>query len=141
MQPILKGHKVTVHLDENLPLLYFDAVLIERVFCNLIENAVKYGSGRDGIISININVTSDSNTAIIGVENSGNAIASDKLERIFELFERTQMSETVAGTGIGLSICRSIVEAHGGRIWAENTCAGVLIKLTLPLGTAPSVII
>jgi two-component system, OmpR family, sensor histidine kinase KdpD len=138
LQPILKGHTVKVDLNENLPLLYFDAVLLERVFCNLIENAVKYGSGKDGI-NIKISAVFDQTNAIIGIENSGNAIDSDKLKRIFELFERAQTTANTAGTGIGLSICRSIIEAHAGRIWAENTSDGVIITFTLPLGTPPSV--
>ena len=134
LQSILSKHHVTIKLAPDLPLLNFDAVLIERVLCNLLENAIKYGNGN---IEINANIKGD--FAHLSIQNSGKPIPADKLEQIFTLFERGSESHTAHGTGIGLSICRSIINAHGGQIWAENLNDGVNIIFTLPLGTPPIV--
>ena len=134
LQSILSKHHVTIKLAPDLPLLNFDAVLIERVLCNLLENAIKYGNGN---IEINANIKGD--FANLSIQNSGKPIPADKLEQIFTLFERGSESHTAHGTGIGLSICRSIINAHGGQIWAENLNDGVNIIFTLPLGTPPIV--
>lgn len=131
----LVGHSVDVQIDENLPLLHFDAVLMERVFCNLLENAAKYANADDSLIKLNV-VKKDAN-ALISIENKGALIPDEKLKTIFNLFERGQVESNIHGTGIGLSICSSIVHAHGGQIWAENLSDGVRVSFTLQLGSPP----
>lgn len=132
----LHQHTVRVHLPDDLPMLAFDAVLMERVFYNLIENAVKY-SPPGSTILIAAEVSGDS--VLVSVSDSGLGIPADQINAIFDMFVRAHSADqTIAGTGIGLAVCRSIVEAHQGRIFAENMPnGGACIKFTLPIGTPP----
>ena len=133
---LLAARKLEVDLPRQLPLLNFDAVLLERVLCNLLENAVKYSA--DGA---RIQVLARIGDARIEVEvcNDGPGFPSARLEQVFELFVRGEREPTVAGTGMGLAICKAIIEAHGGSIVAENRPAGACVRFSLPLGTPPSV--
>ena len=133
----IQPHGVVVNLPEDLPLLNVDAVLLERVFCNLLENASKYSPQNDSPFHIHAREVGDD--VHVSVDNQGDAIPEAQLKTIFKLFERGQVESSVHGTGIGLSICRSIVEAHGGRIWAENLQDGVRMCFSLPIGTPPEV--
>jgi two-component system sensor histidine kinase KdpD len=132
----LHQHKIHVSLPDDLPMLAFDAVLMERVFYNLIENAIKYSPAHSAIL-ITAEVSGDS--VLVSVSDCGSGIPADQINAIFNLFVRAHSSDkAIAGTGIGLAVCRSIVEAHQGRIFAENTASGgACIKFTLPLGTPP----
>jgi two-component system sensor histidine kinase KdpD len=67
------------------------------------------------------------------VSNQGPQVPQDDLERIFDKFHRVTAADKVTGAGLGLSICKGIVEAHGGRIWAENLAQGFAFNFTLPL--------
>lgn len=135
MESALGKREVSVQIDATVPMLNVDAVLMERVFCNLFENAVKYSKNKASPFILNVS-TLESN-ALITFENDGLPIPDDKLKRIFNLFERGQVESNIHGTGIGLSICSSIVQAHGGEIWADNLVNGVRISFTLPIGTPP----
>ena len=132
----LQGHAVQVHLPSDLPLVHIDAVLMERVFGNLIENAAKY-SPNGSIIQISAEV---SGTHLdVRVSNEGSGFPPDKLQDVFNLFERGMPESTVPGVGLGLAICRAIVEAHGGHIEASNPPAGgSLVRFGLPLGSPPT---
>ncbi len=131
----IEGHAVKVELDEHMPLIEFDAVLLERVFCNLLENAAKY-SPPDSCIAIE--VTADSQHAVITVSNAGTGFARDKLTEVFEPFARGNAESNVGGVGMGLAICRAVIEAHGGHISASNPEAGgASVRFTLPLGEPP----
>lgn len=132
-QSALEGRTVKVDLDPHLPLIEFDAVLLERVFCNLIENAVKYSPADSRIV---IAVSADRQDAVITVSNAGAGFAADKLTAVFEPFERGHAESNVAGVGMGLAICRAVIEAHCGDIAASNT-GGACIRFTLPLGEPP----
>jgi len=133
----LQGHAVKVLLPVDLPLLEFDAVLMERVFCNLLENAAKYSPD-----SADIDVHAQESAAMIEVKicNAGAGFPPDKLRRIFDLFERGSVESSVPGFGVGLAICRAIVEAHGGSIRAFNPeKGGCCVSFTLPRGTPPQI--
>ncbi len=131
----LQQHSVKVNLPADLPLLEFDAVLLERVFCNLLENAAKYSPAET---PITINATILASTVEVCVCNQGDGIAPEKLQHIFDLFERGNHESTVVGVGLGLSICRAIIEAHGGKIEAKNQLSGgSCICFYLPLGNPP----
>jgi two-component system sensor histidine kinase KdpD len=67
------------------------------------------------------------------VSNQGPHVAPENLERIFDKFYRVTAADRVTGAGLGLSICKGIIEAHGGRIWAQNLDKGFAFNLTLPL--------
>lgn len=131
----VQGQTVKVDLAEHLPLIEFDAVLLERVFCNLIENAAKYSPPDSRIVIV---VTADRQDAVITVSNAGAGFAKDKLTQVFEPFERGNAESNVAGVGMGLAICRAVIEAHGGKIAASNPeTGGARVHFTLPLGEPP----
>jgi two-component system sensor histidine kinase KdpD len=133
---LLKGHVVSTQLPYDLPLLRYDAVLIERVLCNLLENAAKYTPAGSRIeicaalhgVWINIMVYDD-----------GLGLPPGREEAIFEKFTRGERESAKPGVGLGLAICRAIVEAHGGRIAAAaSPLGGAAFVITLPLGTPPA---
>jgi len=101
--PALADHPVTVSLPADLLLLEFDAVLMERVFCNLLENAAKYSPPGS---AIGISARSIGDLVEVSVLDRGKGFPEDSLERIFELFERGTAESTVPGVGLGLAICR-----------------------------------
>lgn len=130
------GHKVEVALPASLPLLEFDAVLIERVLCNLIDNAAKHAPESS---VIRIAAEADDEQVRIAVEDDGPGIAEGMEEQIFAKFVRGTTESARPGVGLGLSICRTIVEAHGGRIRAENRAeGGARFVFTLPCGAPPA---
>ncbi|MDK9715792.1 MAG: DUF4118 domain-containing protein [Sulfuritalea sp.] len=132
MAGVLAGREVRVELAPDLPPLEFDAVLLERVFCNLLENAAKYAPR--GTILITAQVAGE--LVEIAVVDAGPGLPPDGEDSVFDLFERGRHSG--AGGGLGLAICRTIVEVHGGRIRAERRVeGGTRIVFTLPLGTPP----
>ena len=134
-QPALAGRPVTVRLDEHLPLLAFDAVLMERVFVNLLENAAKYTPPGTGIA---IAAHTDHGHAVITVDDQGPGLPAGREEALFQKFERGARESATPGVGLGLAICRAILEAHGGRIHGETRgTGGARFTLLLPLGDPP----
>lgn len=133
----LADHPVKVSLPADLPLLEFDAVLMERVFCNLLENAAKYSPPGS---AIGISARSICDLVEVSVLDGGKGFPDDKLERVFELFERGTAESTVPGVGLGLAICRAIIDAHGGRIRAVNQLGGGgCVTFSLARGNPPSI--
>jgi two-component system sensor histidine kinase KdpD len=129
----LAQHPVKVILQPDMPLLKFDAVLMERVLCNLLENATKYAPPAS---TITLSAKVDGDQASLSVCDTGPGFPPDKLDKVFDLFERGEAESTVPGVGLGLAICRSIVAAHGGTIFASNEHGGC-VTFTLPLGDPP----
>ena len=135
IESALVSHPVKVSLPADLPLLEFDAVLLERVFCNLLENAAKYAAPNTGL-DIIARVAGD----LVEVEicDHGPGFAASDNERLFDMFVRGDSVTGKPGTGLGLAICRAIVEAHGGTICAMNRPeGGACVSFTLPRGTPP----
>ena len=133
----LREHPVKVSLASDLPFVAVDAVLMERVFCNLLENAAKYSAPG---APITVQVGGDAAALAVEVRDRGPGFPSRCLTRIFELFERGAQESTVAGVGLGLAICRAIVEAHGGRISASNPAeGGGCVRFTIPCGDPPRI--
>jgi two-component system sensor histidine kinase KdpD len=124
-------HQVDVDLPEELPLVPVDYLQIEQVLTNLISNSVKY-SPENTVIRIQAGLYNE-DALIVTVSNQGPPVAEEHLQRIFDKFYRVTDAERVTGSGLGLSICKGIVEAHGGRIWAENLTDGFAFNFTLPL--------
>ncbi len=110
----------------------FDAVLLERVLCNLRENAVKYSPPG---ARIEVLARTRGEALEIAVGNDGPGFPADRIDQVFDLFARGEREPAVAGTGLGLAICKAIVEAHGGTIVAENRPGGACVRFTIPLGT------
>ena len=121
-----------VMLNEDLPLVMIDLVLMAQVLMNLLDNCLKY-SPQDDEISILSYL--DSPWIVLEVADRGPGIPEQDLKRIFDKFYRIPVPEGAGGTGLGLSICKGIVEAHGGRIEARNRQdGGVRMLIQLPLG-------
>jgi C4-dicarboxylate-specific signal transduction histidine kinase len=123
---------VQTQLAEGLPLIQGDRVQLQQVILNLIINAVQAMSGvSEGSRGLLISTGKDaSGGVIVAVQDSGPGLNPESFERLFDSFYTTKPG----GMGMGLSICRSIVEAHGGRIWATpNAGPGITMQLTLPI--------
>lgn len=134
MKGRLAGRPLVLALEADLPLLEFDAVLIERVICNLIENALKFAPAGE----IRLEAKRRDDVVAISVIDQGNGIPAGDEERIFEMFVQGRQESTNPGVGLGLAICRSIVIAHGGTISAANhPPQGTAVTFTLPLGEPP----
>ena len=96
-----------------------DAYKLQRVFYNLIENAIKYRSQEKPQISITC--TEEKESWHFVVQDNGIGVRKDKIDDIFQMFQRLHNKNKYKGTGIGLSICKKIIDLHGGNIWAEST--------------------
>ena len=133
----LRDHPVHVRLPPDLPLVPIDGVLIEQVFINLLENAVKYTpSGTP----IEIAATAVDGAVRVDVADRGPGLPAGEETRIFEKFYRVPGATATSGVGLGLTIVRGIITAHGGRIWAENRPGGgAMFRFTLPLSGPPPV--
>jgi two-component system, OmpR family, sensor histidine kinase KdpD len=130
----LYGREVRVELPPQLPLVPFDDILIEQTLINLLENATKYSAG-----PIEIVATVTPGQATVEVADRGPGIPLGQELRIFDKFERAAREGSTGGVGLGLAICRAVVAAHGGKIWAENReGGGALFRFSLPIeGAAP----
>ena len=119
-------------LDPTLPLVDIDALLIERVLVNLLDNAAKY-TPPGTAITVAARALADSIVLEVSDTGPGKAPAN-----LFEPFARGQQESSVAGIGLGLALAKRIVEAHGGRIHANpGDACGMHFIITLPAGTPP----
>ena len=132
---VLGGHTVRIDLPGDLPELELDAVLMERVFSNLLENAARYSPQG---APIQVVARTREQWLEVAVGNDGPGFPADRIEQVFDLFARGEREPAVAGTGLGLAICKAIVEAHGGTIVAENRPGGACVRFKLPLGSPPA---
>jgi len=132
---MLKQHHVEVRLPRDLPLVRFDALLIERVLVNLLENASKYTPAGSTVV-LAAEVVADK--LKVSVSDDGPGLPAGSEERLFQKFTRGDRESATPGVGLGLAICRAIVESHQGRITAANRPGGgVTFAFTLPLGRPP----
>ncbi len=124
------GLRVDLRFARDLGLVIVDKVQIQQVALNLIRNAMDAMAGMNGgELSIRARKT-DAQTLTISVSDTGPGVSAETLERLFQPFYTTKAN----GMGVGLSICRTIVEAHGGRIWIENNPrGGATFLFTLPI--------
>jgi signal transduction histidine kinase len=136
-EAVKNGVSVRTQLAEGLPIIEGDGVQLQQVILNLIVNAIEAMSGtneapRDLLISAE---KADPDGVLVAVRDSGPGLAPETLERLFDAFYTTKAS----GMGMGLSICRSIIEAHGGRLWASaNLPRGAVFQFTVPADPEPS---
>jgi C4-dicarboxylate-specific signal transduction histidine kinase len=132
--PKKRAVPVECHFEESLPAVPVDQIQVQQVFINLIVNAIEALEGQQvaPLVTLRAAVT-DSDRMLIQVIDNGPGV--DDPERIFDAFMTTKEK----GMGIGLAVSRSIVEAHGGRLWADNNKAGgAIFNVTLPLShTSP----
>ena len=130
---VKNGVAVQTHLAEGLPRIQGDRVQLQQVILNLILNAVEAMSGvSEGSRELRIDTEQDaSGGVLVTVQDSGPGLRPESVDRLFDAFYTTKPG----GIGMGLSICRSIVEAHGGQIWAARAAGpGATVQFTLPVG-------
>jgi len=126
----LREHTVNAAFPADLPLVFVDGVLLEQVVINLVENAMKYAPSGS---AIDLSASVSDRDMIVEVADRGPGIPFGEEARIFDKFYRAKPARE-GGTGLGLTICRGVVEAHGGRIWAENRSGGgALFRFSIPL--------
>ncbi len=125
------GLNLVVDVAEDLPLVRADAVRIQQVLVNLLHNAIKFTPAGG---QVSIKAQRQERAVLFNVTDTGVGIASEDLPRIFERFYKVDRSRATSGTGLGLAIARHLVEAHGGRIWAESEVnRGSSFSFTIPV--------
>ncbi|MBC8123188.1 MAG: DUF4118 domain-containing protein, partial [Gemmatimonadaceae bacterium] len=134
----LEHRPLAVHLEPDLPLVPLDALLLEQVLINLLENAVRY-TPPGSPLSLCAWVRNE--TVFVELADCGPGLPPGDEQRVFDKFHRVQTGNQGGGVGLGLTICRGIIEAHGGRIEAQNRPGGgAVFRFVLPLGgPAPQV--
>ena len=126
------GLQVNVVCPENLPDILADQARLEQVLVNLLHNAIKF-TPEGG--KIEIGAAAEKDAVRFTVQDTGVGIATDDLPRIFERFYKADRARSGGGTGLGLAISRHLVEAHGGKIWAESQEGrGSIFCFTIPRG-------
>lgn len=122
LRPLTDQHRIRVDLPpEELPPVLLDYSEMDQVLTNLVENAVKYSpAGSEIVVSARL----DDGQLRVTVEDAGPGLAAAALPHLFEPFYRAGESRRGGGSGLGLAVARGLVEAHGGRIWAENRAEG-----------------
>ncbi|MDB5217828.1 MAG: Osmosensitive channel histidine kinase KdpD, partial [Myxococcaceae bacterium] len=134
----LGGRTIDVRLPADLPPVPMDDVLIEQVFINLLENTIKYTPADS---PIDIVATAREGEVEIEVADRGPGVPTAERDHVFEKFYRLDQAGTQGGAGLGLAICRGLVEAHGGRIWVEDReGGGARLRFTLPIEGTPPVV-
>jgi two-component system, OmpR family, sensor histidine kinase KdpD len=126
---------IVSEISADLPLISAEPVLLEQVLVNLLENATRYG-GSDPVIAVHARAVDGS--VLVQVEDNGPGIAEHEREKVFEKFYRGQhAAKSDGGVGLGLTICRSIIRAHGGKIGVrERAGGGTLVEFTVPFAAA-----
>jgi light-regulated signal transduction histidine kinase (bacteriophytochrome) len=121
LTPSIRSTAAQITYDE-LPTLCIDAAQLARVFQNLLHNAVKFNVARPPLVHVAARRAQAG--WVLSVADNGIGIHPRHHARVFEMFRRLHSREEYAGDGIGLAICRRIVERHGGRIWIEPSAEG-----------------
>jgi len=131
MKQLTTGHPILIDCDESI-VVNADRVRLRRILHNLLDNAVKYSAPKT---KIEIFATRREGEVLIGVRDKGIGIPLEKQGMLFESFQRlVPENSTVSGTGLGLVVCRRLVEAHGGRMWVESQPGvGSTSQFTLPM--------
>jgi PAS domain S-box-containing protein len=127
------GVTIAGHLPDDLPLVNVDRARMEVVLHNLVANALVYG-GDD----VRVTAEQRDKMLVVAVSDNGPGIASGELPHVFERFYRARhgRQQRSGGTGLGLTICKAFIEAHGGSIWAESSERGATISFSLPLASS-----
>jgi len=117
------GSRVTLHAADRLPAVRGDPTYVEQVVRNLLTNAVRYGQGLEK--GIDVVAEEDADDVIVRVLDSGAGFGGEEPDRLFELFYRSSSARSVpGGAGIGLFVCRNLIEKMGGRVWARERAEG-----------------
>jgi two-component system sensor histidine kinase KdpD len=130
-----RKRQIAVEIPARLPLVPVDFVLITQVVVNLVDNAIKYSPHGTPIV---IQALPHGDQLRVVVMDRGEGIPEAQLERVFDRFNRAGRAGSAGGIGLGLAICKGLVEAHKGQIWAERRSGGgTVVSFTLPLCARP----
>jgi light-regulated signal transduction histidine kinase (bacteriophytochrome) len=133
LQVAIEESNTKISYPDSLPTVKADHSQFEQLLQNLIGNAIKYRD-ESRACEIQINCDRVGNMWQFSVADNGIGIEADYFERIFEIFKRLHGKETYSGTGLGLAVCKRIVDGHGGKIWLESELGkGSIFYFTLPL--------
>lgn len=134
MASLLQGRTIETALPDDLPPVELDYLEIDQVLTNLIENALRHTPAQS---PIEVSAQAGDGELEISVADRGPGIPAGEIEYIFDKFYRVKATEArTNGSGLGLAVSKGLVEAHGGRIWAENRAGGgAVFRFTLPIGT------
>lgn len=121
-EPLLQRTGGQIRVERPLPLVWGDPAMLEQLFCNLIENALKYRGSEPPLIRVD--AASDLRLDRVVVSDNGRGIPEKDRELIFKAYERGSSSKSTEGSGLGLALCRKIMEAHGGSIDVSTSAAG-----------------
>ena len=136
MRERLATHRLIVEVPDDLPLVRVDAALVEQALSNLLENAAKHTPAGTVVM---LKVRPRAGEIEFSVEDFGGGLTADEAAHAFEKFRRAKVEGGAGGVGLGLAICRAIVELHGGRAWAECASGGVTaFRFALPIEEAPA---
>jgi PAS domain S-box-containing protein len=123
-------HSLSAEIPAELPAVWVDRVRTERVLHNLIENAVKYSPGG----RITVSVRKGEGRIIVSVKDEGMGMTAGEQAKLFQPFGRLQADPRISGVGLGLMVCKHLVEAHGGKIWVESAPGkGSRFQFTIPV--------
>lgn len=133
IQPLARAHQLRLDLPDHLPEAQVDVTMVEQVFLNLLENALRYAPPGSEIVIDARQVGAEVEARVV---DHGCGVPPDQQERIFEEFYRGEGTRETNGTGLGLTIVSAVVQAHGGRVWcAQTPGGGATFVFRLPLGT------
>ncbi|NJO84729.1 MAG: HAMP domain-containing histidine kinase [Blastochloris sp.] len=135
---------LSIEIEPRLPDLMLDVALMQRVFVNLVDNAVRY-TPVGGTIMVRARVDERSNAVLVSVADSGPGIPERERERVFERHAQVQNAlpqRGAKGSGLGLTFCKRVVEAHGGNIWIEqqSPLPGACLTILLPIASMNSAV-
>ncbi len=125
-------HRLTLDIPSNLPQAHVDQIRVARLLHNLVDNAIKYSPGGG---EVKIFARHENSRLVVGVKDQGSGISIEDQAKLFDRFQRLDKTGTgTPGVGLGLHVCRLLVEAHGGRIWVESQAGGgATFRFTLPV--------
>ena len=131
LRDLLASHPIKLHLADDLPLLPGDEVMLEQLLSNLLENVVRH---TPPATAVEISATRTPSELILTVRDHGPGFAPGEETKVFTKFHQTQTERAQSGFGLGLAICKAIVEAHAGTITASNAVGGgAEFRIALPL--------
>ncbi|MEK7474074.1 MAG: ATP-binding protein [Candidatus Coatesbacteria bacterium] len=135
MEERLRGRPLVTALPADLPMVPMDALLMEQVLVNLVDNALKY---TPAATPVEVVAEAGNGRLTVRVSDRGPGIPPEDLDRLFDKFYRGRLHGPAGGAGLGLAICKAVVEAHGGAIWAANRAGGgAVFQFFLPAEAPP----
>ncbi len=133
-----EANPIHLHIAADLPLVPIDGLLIQQVLFNLLDNAIKYSTTGG---EIELSAQAKDGEVLVEVADRGHGISGEDLTNVFDKFYRAPSHLQKSGVGLGLTVCRGIVDSHGGRIWAEQRSGGgTVFRFTLPIVGEPPVV-